>query len=47
MAKPTCPNGGCRSTSIKGKKTTFDRREGMLIYCGACGHVITWAALPR
>lgn len=45
MPSPRCAE--CKSTNIAWETKTFSGIAGVLVYCGACGAVISWAPKPE
>ena len=44
QAEPCCAK--CGSLELTSRKTSFQSLWGVLVYCGACGAVVTWAPKP-
>jgi hypothetical protein len=44
-AEPCCAK--CESTLIGSTRRSWQGVEGLLIFCTACGAIITWAPVPK
>ena len=42
---PCCAN--CKSNNITYQVQTFGGVRGILVYCGTCGAIISWAPEPK